>query len=376
MSRIMTVAFAAVAVTGLALVIVDPRGAPAEVSSNRPPQSLPPAVTSKAPAGAAPIATPPGSPLPSLAATPSGPSRREIAWVIPDIEKLPDDVWGRTVRYGRDLVVRTYALIGPEASDPAHRFAGNNLACQNCHLDAGTKEFGIPFQGVFAAFPNYRARSGSVGTIEDRIEGCMTRSMNGKPLPVNSREMVAMVAYMKFLSQGRPVGAPTPGRGPGRMPELSRAADPAHGKLVYEQTCAACHGPNGEGRRAGQPGDAKGYLFPPLWGNDSFNDGAGMDRLIGAANFVHNNMPNGTTWKAPVVAESDAWDVAAYIQAQPRPHMANLDRDYPNRLQKPVDNGYGPYADGFDQQQHKLGPFGPIRAAVKDLEKKDATPTK
>lgn len=97
-----------------------------------------------------------------------------------------------------------------------------------------------------------------------------------------------------------------------------------------------------------------------------------MDRLIGAANFVHNNMPNGTTWQAPVLSEQDAWDVAAYVQAQPRPQKANLDMDYPVRLQKPADNGYGPYADGFTQQQHQLGPFGPIRAAVKDLEKKDA----
>jgi thiosulfate dehydrogenase len=111
-------------------------------------------------------------------------------------------------------------------------------------------------------------------------------------------------------------------------------------------------------------GDAKGYTFPPLWGPDSFNDGAGMDRLISAANFVHSNMPNGTTWQAPVLSVPDAWDVTAYIQSQPRPQKANLDRDYPKRLQRPVDSGYGPYADGFSQEQHRLGPFGPIRAAI------------
>ena len=291
----------------------------------------------------------------------------ETSWVVPDIDKLADDDWGRTVRYGRDLVAKTASLIGPEVSDPAHRFAGNNLNCQSCHLEAGSKEFGLPFVGVYADFPNYRARSGAVGTVEDRIQGCMVRSMNGKPLPADSREMTAIVAYLKFLSSGRPVGAPTHGRGPGRMPELTRAADPAHGEAVYAQNCAACHGDQGQVQRAGPLGHAHGYAIPPLWGPDSFNDGAGMTRLINAANFVHNNMPNGVTWQAPALSTEDAWDVAAFVDSQPRPHKAQLDRDFPNRLQKPVDAPYGPYADGLDPTQHKLGPFQPIRDAIKEL---------
>ena len=95
-----------------------------------------------------------------------------------------------------------------------------------------------------------------------------------------------------------------------------------------------------------------------------------MNRLIEAANFIHANMPNGTTWKNPVLSVPDAWDVAAYIQSQPRPHMANLERDYPDRLQKPVDAGYGPYDDSFSQEQHRLGPFEPIRLAIEELKKK------
>lgn len=291
----------------------------------------------------------------------------EAPWFVPDIDKLPDDDWGRTVRYGRELVARTASLIGPEVSDPARRFAGNNLSCQNCHLEAGTKKFGMPFVGVYADFPNYRARAGAVGTIEDRIQGCMVRSMNGKPLPADSREMTAMVAYLKFLSIGRLIGAPTPGRGPGRMPELTRAADPLHGQAVYTQNCAACHGDQGQGQRAGAVGDAQGYAIPPLWGPDSFNDGAGMSRLISAANFIHNNMPNGATWQAPALSTADAWDVAAFIGSQPRPHKSQLDHDFPNRLQKPVDAPYGPYADGLDPAQHKFGPFQPIREAIKEL---------
>jgi len=300
-------------------------------------------------------------------------NKAQIPWIVPDIDKLPDDDWGRTVRYGRDLVNKTASLIGPEVTDPGQRFAGNNLTCQNCHLEAGTKEFGLPFQGVYADFPNYRARSGSVGTIEDRIQGCMVRSMNGKELPPEGPELTAMVAYMKFLSLGHPVGAPPPGRGSAAMAELPRAADPEHGKAVYAQMCAACHGANGQGQRVGSAGDARGYVFPPLWGPDSFNDGAGMARLIVAAGFVHSNMPKGITWQQPVLAVGDAWDVAAFVNSQPRPHKENLEKDFPNRLQKPVDTPYGPYADGFSLAQHELGPFQPIRDAIKKLMAQKAT---
>jgi thiosulfate dehydrogenase len=183
-----------------------------------------------------------------------------------------------------------------------------------------------------------------------------------------------MVAYMKFLSTGRPVGASTPGRGSGKMPELSRPADPARGKVLFSATCAACHGENGLGQRVRSTGDTQGYAVPPLWGDDSFNNGAGMARLSDAANFIHNNMPHGTTWQEPVLSPQDAWDVAAYIEAQPRPHKAQLDRDYPNRLQKPVDAPYGPYADKFDPQQHKFGPFAAIRTAIEQLKAEQAKP--
>ena len=302
------------------------------------------------------------------ASSPPAAASQQSSWDVPDVDKLPDDDWGRTVRYGRDLVARTASLIGPEVSDPARRFAGNNLNCQSCHLDAGTKKLSLPFVGVYADFPNYRARSGSVGTIEDRIQGCMVRSMNGKPLPADGREMTAITAYMKFLSTGHAVGAPTPGRGPGRMPELTRSADPVRGEAVYAQMCAACHGDQGQGQRVGAVGDAQGYAIPSLWGADSFNDGAGMTRLINAANFIHNNMPNGTTWQEPALSVEDAWDVAAFVVSQPRPHKSGLERDFPNRLEKPVDTPYGPYADDRSAQQHKFGPFQPIRDAIKKLE--------
>jgi thiosulfate dehydrogenase len=295
------------------------------------------------------------------------------SWRVPSVDELADDDWGRTVRLGRDLTAATPTLIGPEVADAARRFAGNNLSCQSCHLNAGTTEFGLPLVGVYAVFPQYQAREGRVATIEDRINGCMTRSMNGRALPVDGAEVRAFVSYIKFLSTGIPVGTETRGSGAGMIKLIDRPADPDRGATVYQKNCSVCHGADGAGQRAGAPGDARGYRFPPLWGSDSFNDGAGMARLIASANFIHSNMPPGTTWQEPALTVDDAWNVAAFVESQPRPHMEGLDHDYPNRLQKPADAIYGPYADGFDQLQHRYGPFQPIEDALRRLRMRPQT---
>jgi thiosulfate dehydrogenase len=300
------------------------------------------------------------------------PGARHAIWTVPEVGALPDDAHGRLVRHGRDLITATYAYIGPDVADLGSRFAGNNLACGNCHLEAGTKKFGAPLFGLFGEFPRYNARSGTEIGIQDRINSCMTRSMNGRALPVDAPEMRALVAYVDFLSTGIPPGQRLPGLGVGNMPELDRAADPARGRTTYVTACAVCHGMGGEGIRRSLPSTDLGYMVPPLWGSDSFNDGAGMARLITAANFVHFNMPHGADYLNPELTVEQAWDVAAYVLANPRPHKAGLDQDFPDLLDKPVDTPYGPYADGFGAEQHKFGPFGPIRAAVARLDAEQA----
>jgi thiosulfate dehydrogenase len=155
--------------------------------------------------------------------------------------------------------------------------------------------------------------------------------------------------------------------GMGNMPELTRAADPVRGRTIYNNVCAACHNTDGSGIARSRVNLGLGYMNPPLWGNDSFNNGAGMARISTMANFVHFNMPHGTDYVDPQLSEEDAWDVSAYVLTHPRPQKANLDKDYPNLLAKPVDTPYGPYADSFSAEQHKVGPFAPIRAAIAKL---------
>ncbi len=285
-------------------------------------------------------------------------------WTPPDIATVGDDAFGKLVKYGYALMTDTARTIGPGAADASLHYSGNNLTCQSCHLKAGTQPYAMPLTGVWGQFPQYRGREGEIGTLEDRINGCMERSMNGRALPLGSREMKGYLAYMKWLSTGVPDGAKLTGNGAIPVKEPGRAADLDHGRQVFAQYCAVCHGADGQGQRAAS---GTGYQFPPLWGPDSYNDGAGMARILGAAAFVKHNMPFGTTYASPVLSDDDAYDVAGFINNAQRPQKANLDKDFPNRLQKPVDTPYGPYADGFSQEQHKLGPYGPIRAKLKEL---------
>jgi thiosulfate dehydrogenase len=285
-------------------------------------------------------------------------------WSPPDLAEVGDDPFGRLVKYGHALVVDTANQIGPTVADPKKRITGNNLACQNCHLQAGTQPYAMPMTGIWGQFPQYRAREGYVDLLEDRINGCLERSMNGRALPLGSTEMKAFVSYMRWLSTGIPDGARLIGAGTMRIKEPARAADPRRGAVVFADICSACHGADGLGQRAA---NGAGYQFPPLWGPDSYNNGAGMNRLLTAAAYAMHNMPFGTTFDTPVLTDADAYDVAAYLVSKARPVKRNLDNDYPVRLQKPVDTGYGPYVDGFSPEQHKFGPFEPIRLRVKEL---------
>ena len=285
-------------------------------------------------------------------------------WMPPDIATVGDDPFGELVKYGHALFTDTANEIGPGVSDTAKRFAGNNLACQNCHLQAGTQPYAMPMTGVWGQFPQYRAREGAVDILEERINGCLERSMNGRALPFESREMKAFVSFMRWVSSGIPDGAKLIGAGTLQIKEPARAADSTRGAEIYAQVCSACHGSDGSGVRAQ---DGFGYQFPPLWGPDSFNNGAGMSRLLTAAAYAKHNMPLGTKFDAPLLTDVEAYDVAGFMVSQERPEKTNLEKDFPIRLQKPIDTGYGPYADGFPAEQHRLGPFGPIRAKVKEL---------
>lgn len=256
---------------------------------------------------------PPDTPPASL----FGPSERPRTW--PDYSasgpgfRIPAGDDGPIIAYGHELITRTFANIGPEAPDRALRFAGNNLACQSCHLDAGTSRTGLPLVGVFSTYPKFSERDRRVISLAERVNECMERSMNGRALPDDSRQMTAFLAYLRYVGDVPAAPAPAPPEAPPLAPDAARGA------TVFATVCAACHQQNGLGLRRGSVGDVAGYAFPPLWGPDSFNDGAGMDRYPRIVPFVRLNMPRGVDPQHPQLSLQQAWDVSAYVIAQPRP---------------------------------------------------------
>jgi thiosulfate dehydrogenase len=197
---------------------------------------------------------------------------------------------------------------------------------------------GSPFVGVSAFFPSYAPRAGRVITLEDRINGCFLRSMNGKPLDKDSADMKAMVAYFDWMTNATKPDDKVAGRGVGKIdPAIKPNSD--NGKQVYAAQCAVCHGKDGEGLKQA---DGK-LLFPPLWGDASFNIGAGMARTYTAAAFVKRNMPIGFHDKFPLgqggLSDQDAVDVAEYFTHQPRPDFPGKINDWP-KDKRPADARY------------------------------------
>jgi thiosulfate dehydrogenase len=218
------------------------------------------------------------------------------------------------------------------------RNVGNALNCASCHLNAGTVADGSPYVGVSAFFPSYAPRAGRVITLADRINGCFLRSMNGKPLPLDSEELKAMVAYFDWMKRETKPEDKVEGRGVGKI-DRRLVPNVENGKKIYAVQCALCHGDSGEGIK-----NANGkWVYPPLWGDESFNIGAGMARTYTAAAFVKRNMPiafhNGFPLGQGGLTDQEAVDVAEYFTHMPRPDFAAKVKDWPND-KKPADARY------------------------------------
>ncbi len=274
-------------------------------------------------------------------------------WKAPDTTAIPKNKEGSLIRYGRDLIVRTSSYLGPHGSVLN---ISNGMNCQNCHLEAGTKPYGNNYGSVASLYPKFRGRSGKIESIEKRINDCLERSLNGLALDSLSREMRAMVAYMQWLGKDVLKGENAAGAGLIKMKWLSRAADPVAGRKLYLKNCQICHGNSGEGQKISINGN---FIYPPSWGESSFNIGAGLFRISNFARYIFANMPNGATYEKPILIEEEAWDIAAFVLSMPRPQK-DYHRDWPKMELKPVDHPFGPYKDSFAEEQHKFGPFTPI----------------
>lgn len=201
--------------------------------------------------------------------------------------------------------------------DSLPKHSGNGLRCVSCHLENGTRATSMPWLGSVTRYPRFRARPGYEETIERRVNECIARSLAGRMIKEDSRDMRDMVAYLETLrDKPRPSGVDTV-RLVGNLPR---------GRRAYAATCARCHGPDGKGTPTG----------PALWGAGSFSIGAGMSRQSLFATFVRHNMPFD---HAVTLTDQQAADVAAFVLAQPRQDHPGKERDWP-RGDAPADVSY------------------------------------
>lgn len=275
--------------------------------------------------------------------------RKNNAWKAPDTLEINDEENADQIKYGRALVCNTAYYFGPGGKIEK---LGNGMNCQNCHIEAGTKLFGNNYAAVASTYPKFRDRSGKRETVLKRVSDCFERSLNGRTPDTSGKEMQAILAYIKWLGKNVAKNEKPEGSGIKQLAYLDRAADPEKGKIVYREKCQRCHNADGGGERQLDGS----YKYPPLWGDNSYNTGAGLYRLSRFAGYVKYNMPQGATFEEPQLTDEDAWDVAAFVNSQKRPVM-DISADWPDIATKPVDHPFGPYADKFSEKQHKYGPY-------------------
>lgn len=212
--------------------------------------------------------------------------------------------------------IRAEVMIGYKIMTETKKYAGeyvnNDLSCTNCHFDGGRSLNTISLVGVGAIYPKYRSRQEYTVDLAMRTQDCFQRSMNGSAPPLDSQVMQSLLVYMQWISKDIPIYSKLPWALPSKL-DTSHKPDAANGAQVFQDVCSPCHGTQGQGTR----------IAPPLWGNGSYNDGAGMHRITTFSVFTWRFMPK----NAPSLTREQALDVAAFVNGQPRPRMASGSSD-------------------------------------------------
>lgn len=232
----------------------------------------------------------------------------------PSMEEVPEGEEGELIKLGQKYHNETSSVLDG--------YVGNTLSCASCHANGGVGE-SLDLVGISQTYPQYNPRAGREVSIEDRINGCFIRSMNGKPLPKEGEEMKAMVAYYNYISSNVPEG--TTDRPWAKLKKAEGDLSKINideGRELYQQACITCHGEDGAGGATGLA----------LWGDNSYNIGAGMARVRTAAGYIQKYMPKAPMgdYEAGSLTEEQAMNIAAYINSMERPDFPNKINDWPN----------------------------------------------
>lgn len=274
-----------------------------------------------------------------------------------DTANIPKSKFGDAVRYGRELMFNTAYYIGPNGTKG--KYLGNKMNCTNCHQDGGTKPFSFNLMASHENYPQYRAREGKILSLAERVNNCVMRPHNGKPLPLDGEEMIAFLSYFKWINGFVPKGKAFPGEKNWEIGFPATPANPDSGKVLYAANCSRCHGDNGEGK---WNADQTTYVYPPLWGDHSYQPGSSMHRVIKQAQWLKGNMPfDKVAVGKSFLTDVEALHIAAYVNNDDwhkRPSPVTF--DYPHAEEKALDYDHPPFADSFSVAQHKYGPYTPM----------------
>jgi thiosulfate dehydrogenase len=247
------------------------------------------------------------------------------AWDMPQNPltdpSLDDSRLSKDIRWGFKLFTNTPV--------EARQFTPSKMSCANCHLNAGQRERSLPLVAIAGMFPEYNRRSGRLYSLNDRIVDCFWRSENATARPVEllpsptSKEVLAIAAYITWLARGASIGKSPAWRGQNTIAASAlipvATLDRQKGEAIFAERCTSCHGLDGQGVAVGdkKPG--------PLWGDDSWNDGAGAARVYTLAGIIRYAMPY---LNPGSLSDEDAQQVAAFINGKPRPAFPNKQTDY------------------------------------------------
>ena len=258
------------------------------------------------------------------------------AWEFPKNpltdSSLDDSKLSNEIRWGFKIFTNT--------PHEASKFAPGKVSCNNCHLNGGQRELSLPLVDVAGMFPEYNRRSGRLYSLGDRVVDCFLRSENATGAPeaelptTTSREVLAVSAYITWLARGAEVGKNPSWRGRNTIAAANlipiEKLDPRKGEALFMDRCTNCHGEDGQGVAIG---DKKAG---PLWGPDSWNDGAGAARVYTLAGIIRYSMPY---LNPGSLTDQEAQELAAFINSKPRPSYPYKAQDY--RTEKlPVDSVY------------------------------------
>src|SRR5262245_48085912 len=135
-------------------------------------------------------------------------------------------------------------------------------ACADCHGDAQES-----MKGVAARYPAFDAKQGRPVNLEQRINLCRTERQQAPPLAPESRDLLALTAYVARQSRGLPIAVAIDAR---TQPFLDAGRETFHRRQgQLNLACSQCHDDNWGRQLAGNvipQGHPTGYpLYRLEW---------------------------------------------------------------------------------------------------------------